>query len=187
MNDPNHDSLQVEFGFGDIGKAIKDTANKAADKVKDVAVNKVAKPVEDVAVNKVAAKAIEIEKKAEDIAVNQVYPVVKKGALTAYCHAKKHALSQVEDWKDDWTNNVHLLKDGCGKGGGNFTKCITAISETKNTEIIHGVPISYGDVFTYASNIILPGSGAFLEGASTGIDVAATGSVIIDSLVHPPA
>ena len=29
--------------------------------------NKVAKPVEDIAVNKVAAKAIEIEKKAEDV------------------------------------------------------------------------------------------------------------------------
>lgn len=60
-----------------------------------MAVEKVAKPVKEIAEKKVAAKVIEIEKKAEDIAVNKVFPVVKKGALTAYCHAKKQALSQV--------------------------------------------------------------------------------------------
>lgn len=42
-------------------------------------------------------------------------------------------------------------------------------------------------MFTYASNVLIPGSGAFLEGGSMAIDATATGAVIVDSLVHPPA
>lgn len=115
-------------------------------------------------------------------AKDEVLPVamkVKDGALWAYCHAKPVVMNQVHDWEDDWTHNAAILSSGCGKGG-DFTECINAISETKNTEIIHGVPISYGDILTYASNALLPGSGSILKAASTGIDATAAVSSIVD-------
>lgn len=176
--------MQEDFSFGDIGKAITKTADDAVKKVTDTA-NDVAKKTTDAAMkvkdegehavheaegvaNKVADVAKDVEKKVEN------------GALWAYCHAKKQTMNQVHDWEDDWTHNAAMLSSGCGNGG-DFTKCINAISETKNTEIIHGLPITYGDLITKGANIILPGSGAILEGASMGID----GTAMVSSMVAP--
>ena len=182
------DSLQADFSFGDIGKTITGGVNDVVNKVKkggEEAVKKVEDTGND-AVNKVkdeGEKAVhQVEDFGKDVA-EKAMPIidkVEKGSLWAYCHARQTTMKQVNQWEDDWTHNAAMLSSGCGNGG-DFTRCINAISETKNTEIIHGVPITYGDLVKYGSNVIVPGSGAWIEGASMGID----GAAVVSNIVAP--
>ena len=73
---------------------------------------------------------------------------------------------------DDWTKTAKLLEDKCATNA-SLNGCLLAISDTKNTEIISGIPVTWGNAASIAANTAVPGAGAAVEGAGAAIDQAA--------------
>ena len=89
----------------------------------------------------------------------------------AHCHVDDGVKKQVDQWGDDIAKNADNFANGCG-GSGSFKTCLNAVNEAKNTEVLRGTGITVGDGVAAGANVVAPGSGKFVEGASAAMDVA---------------